>query len=57
MNDPVFLDRTLLSGAGNIAIQYEAAQAQPLANCTKLGLLSSIHRMTTDGIRKKMAIT
>jgi hypothetical protein len=56
MNEPIFLGGTSRSGAGDIPIKYEAGQTQPLANCTKFGLLSSIHRMTTDGIRKKMAI-
>lgn len=56
MNDQIFLGRTLRSGAGDIPILYVAARTQFLANCTKLGLLSSTHRLTTNGIRKKMAI-
>lgn len=56
MNDPIFLSRTSRSGVGDILIMYVAARTQFLANCTKLGLLSSTHRVTTNGIRKKMAI-
>ncbi|KAG7528522.1 hypothetical protein FFLO_06078 [Filobasidium floriforme] len=55
LNDPIFLGRTSRSGVGDQPMTYEASRVQFLANCTEVGLLSSGQKVTTYGIRKKMA--